>query len=39
MKYADDYHGAWERVTGHNAPLYANPSFESGNETWLNAVS
>lgn len=33
MKYLDfinvmtyDYHGGWENVTNHNAPLYANPN-------------
>jgi len=33
-----DLHGAWEKTTGHNAPLYAQKS-ETGNELKLNVVS
>lgn len=36
---AYDYHGSWETYTGLNAPLYANPSVESGSNLLLNVVS
>lgn len=39
MKYVDfinimtyDYHGGWENVTNHNAPLYANPKDPAYNK-------
>lgn len=35
---AYDLHGAWEKVTGHNAPLYARKG-ETGNDLKLNVVS
>jgi len=35
---AYDLHGAWEKVTGHNAPLYPRKD-ESGNDLKLNVVS
>ena len=30
-----DYHGKWDRKTGHNAPLYSRPD-EQGNDLFLN---
>lgn len=30
-----DYHGKWDRQTGHNAPLYARPN-EKGQDLFLN---
>ena len=30
-----DYHGKWDRKTGHNAPLYARPE-EKGQDLFLN---
>lgn len=33
-----DYHGGWEKRTGHNAPLYARPDEEE-DERLLNVVS
>ncbi|XP_065582679.1 acidic mammalian chitinase-like isoform X2 [Artemia franciscana] len=30
-----DYHGAWETITGHNAPMYAHP-LDDGNVTNFN---
>lgn len=35
---AYDYHGGWEQVTGHNAPLYARPD-EKANDRYNNVVS
>lgn len=35
---AYDLHGAWEKITGHNAPLYQRKG-ETGNELKLNVVS
>jgi len=35
---AYDLHGAWEKTTGHNAPLYAHKG-ETGNNLKLNVVS
>ncbi|KAJ6220919.1 hypothetical protein RDWZM_006731 [Blomia tropicalis] len=35
---AYDFHGGWEKKTGHNAPLYARPD-EYGNERILNNYS
>lgn len=35
---AYDFHGGWEKKTGHNAPLYARPD-EYGNERILNVAS
>jgi chitinase len=32
-----DYHGAWETITGHNAPMYAHP-LDDGNVTNFNVV-
>ena len=36
---AYDIHGTFEPYTGHNAPLYANPTIESGDRLQLNVVS
>ena len=33
-----DLHGSWEKVTGHNSPLYAR-SAETGDDRDLNMVS
>ena len=33
-----DLHGSWEKVTGHNSPLYAR-SAETGDDHDLNLVS
>ena len=33
-----DLHGAWDKVTGHNSPLYSHPS-ETGDNVYLNVVS
>ena len=33
-----DLHGAWDKVTGHNSPLYSHPS-ETGDSKYLNVVS
>jgi len=32
-----DYHGKWDRKTGHNAPLYARPN-ERGQDLFLNVA-
>lgn len=32
-----DFHGAWERFTGHNSPLYRG-SHDSGNLIYFNTV-
>ncbi|MDJ0682914.1 MAG: glycoside hydrolase family 18 protein, partial [Xenococcaceae cyanobacterium MO_167.B52] len=31
-----DYNGAWQKTTGHNAPLYANPNDPSANGSKYN---
>lgn len=33
-----DYHGSWEKVTGHNSPLFQS-SYDSGNHIFHNIVS
>lgn len=33
-----DFHGAWERFTGHNSPLYRG-SHDSGDLIYFNTVS
>lgn len=33
-----DFHGAWDRVTGHNSPLYRG-SHDSGDLIYFNTVS
>lgn len=32
-----DYHGSWEKVTGHNSPLFKS-SFDQGTHTQHNIV-
>lgn len=32
-----DFHGAWERATGHNSPLYRG-SHDSGDLIYFNTV-
>lgn len=34
-----DYHGAWDPFTGHNSPLFGNPSIDVGTDAWYNQVS
>ena len=34
-----DMHGAWDKYTHHNAPLYAHPLDLSGDNKYFNAVS
>lgn len=36
---AYDFHGSFETVTGHNAPLFGNPNIESGDQLKLNIDS
>jgi len=31
-----DYHGAWDPFTGHNSPLFVNPTFDQGTDVWFN---
>ena len=32
-----DYHGKWDQLTGHNAPLYSRPN-EKGQDLFLNVA-